>query len=249
MDGQDTWVCPFCGASALLSDDSTTSLTMHFDMGTVRGPHLFEAQVIVCPNEHCREFVLETELIPQSSGKTTKPGRKAAWRLVPQLDVPVSEGPKPAAMTLPEYVPEAVRQNYEEACAVRRSSPAAAAALARRALREVIRDFWGIDGDTLAAQLDVLRHELDPAIWEALARARVRGTLARQMEAASNAIVETDPGAAEELIRLVEALVSESYVKHQEHKEQIEEIVDLAEAKIQARLRERSPRGGQDGAP
>ena len=219
---------------------------MNFDMANVRGPHLFEARVIVCPNEHCREFVLETELVPQTGGRAAKPGRKAAWRLVPPLDVPLSEGPKPAAMTLPEYVPEAVRQNYRQACAVRRSSAAAAAALARRALTEMIRDFWAIDEATLTAQLEALEEELEPPAWEAIAKARDRGNVARQMDASADALIDADPQDAGELIGLVEMLVSESYVKHHERMEQIEEIVDLAEAKMQASLRERLPPGGED---
>ena len=248
VDGDETWVCPFCGASASPSDETSRTVSIDFDMDNVRGPHLFEARVIVCPNKQCREFVLETALIPDAGAVTVKPGRKAAWRLVPPLDVPLSEGPKPAAMTLPDYVPEDIRQNYREACAVRRSSPAAAAALARRALREMIRDFWGIDDSTLTAQLAALEDELEPPVWEAIARARDRGNILRQMDVPAGVLVDADPRDAEELIRLVEMLVSEFYVKHRERKDQIEEIVDLAEAKMQARLRERGPAEGPNAS-
>ncbi len=245
MNGDETWVCPFCGASATLPDDSTRSARIDFDMGNVRGPHSFEARVTVCPNKQCREFVLETALVPEPGMKTAKPGRKAAWRLVPELDVPLSEGPKPTAMTLPEYVPEGVRQDYREACAVRRTSPAAAAALARRALTGMIRDFWGIDDATLTAQLAALEEQLEPSVWQAIARARDRGNVVRQMDAPAG-VVDADPRDADELIRLVEMLVSESYIKQREREEQVEEIVDLMEAKIEARLNERPSAEGRE---
>lgn len=57
--------------------------------------------------------------------------------------------PKSLARQYPPYIPQPIRNDYEEACAIVNLSPKASAALARRCLQGMIHDFWGITQKTL----------------------------------------------------------------------------------------------------
>ena len=52
--------------------------------------------------------------------------------------------PESDAKPQPEFIPEAIRQDYREACRIRDLSPKASATLARRCLQGMIRDFCAI---------------------------------------------------------------------------------------------------------
>lgn len=51
--------------------------------------------------------------------------------------------PPSGAKAFPDFVPAAIRADYEEACLIVDLSPKASATLSRRALQGMIRDFWG----------------------------------------------------------------------------------------------------------
>lgn len=49
--------------------------------------------------------------------------------------------PRTAEKPCPEYIPEQIRQDYEEACLIAELSPKASATLSRRCIQSMIRDF------------------------------------------------------------------------------------------------------------
>lgn len=63
--------------------------------------------------------------------------------------------PYGGAMILPDYIPEQIRQDYQEACAVAAISPRASVVLGRRCLQGMLRDKFNITakGDNLVNEI------------------------------------------------------------------------------------------------
>ena len=53
--------------------------------------------------------------------------------------------PASSAKPQPDYIPEALRGDYEEVCAIRDASPRPLATITRRCIQGIIRDFCGIN--------------------------------------------------------------------------------------------------------
>ncbi len=130
------WTCPYCDRDTTINDTYSNS---YFDLRlkNADGFLRFTTQIIVCPNPKCKKFTLSiakrelilTEVGPDKSGAEVL----EFWRLIPPS----------SAKVFPDYVPEPIREDYKEACAIRDLSPKASATLSRRCLQGMIRDFWG----------------------------------------------------------------------------------------------------------
>lgn len=84
--------------------------------------------------------------------------------------------PASSATPFPDYVPLAIRQDYEEACAIRDLSPKASATLSRRCLQGLIRDYWKIVKSRLVDEINALEDKVDPDTWAAIDAVRKIGT-------------------------------------------------------------------------
>lgn len=82
--------------------------------------------------------------------------------------VKMSVFPRAIFKHFPDYVPKSVRQDYEEACAIRTLSPKSSATLCRRCLQGMIRDFWQIHGASLNAEIKELRGKVPASQWAAI---------------------------------------------------------------------------------
>jgi Domain of unknown function (DUF4145) len=76
------------------------------------------------------------------------------WRLLPAS----------FAKPLPDYIPEPLRRDYEEACAIRDLSPKASATLIRRCIQGIIRDFCGIPGSRLIDEIKTQRKQINDGL-------------------------------------------------------------------------------------
>ena len=117
------------------------------------GPHRLSVFYIVCPNESCRKFTLQVVLSALKRGEDEKL-EDGETTLTRQL-VPASE-----AKVFPNYIPEPVIADYNEACLIRDLSPKAAATLARRALQGIIRDFWDVKASRLADEIEQIQDKV-----------------------------------------------------------------------------------------
>ena len=142
-------------------------------------------------------------------------------------DVCLPIRPQSAAKQYPEYIPQPIREDYEEACAVLQLSPKASATLARRCLQGMIRDFWGISKDTLNAEINALKDRVQPDLWAVLNSLRQLGNIGAHMEKDTNLIVEIDPGEAEKLIKLIELLMKEWYINRHERNQLFGDILQI----------------------
>ncbi|HEY2933582.1 MAG TPA: hypothetical protein VGK99_17735 [Acidobacteriota bacterium] len=72
-------------------------------------------------------------------------------------------------------------------------------------------------------------------MWNAIDGIRKVGNIGTHMEKDVNVIVDVDPGEAEKLLRLIEVLVDEWYVRRENKKKRIADVTALAAEKDKER--------------
>lgn len=139
--------------------------------------------------------------------------------------------PKSSAKQFPDYIPEAIRQDYEEACAIVNLSPKASATLSRRCLQGMIRDFWRISKPTLNKEIDELKDKIPADLWSSIDALRQLGNIGAHMEKDTNVIVDIDPNEANSLIQLIELLMKEWYINREERRKLFSSIISTNQTK------------------
>jgi hypothetical protein len=121
--------------------------------------------------------------------------------------------------------------DYAEACQIELLSPKASAALARRCLQGMIRNFWSVSKPRLVDEINTLQAMVDRQTWEAIDALRKIGNIAAHMEKDVNLIVDVDPDEARLLIELIETLFEEWYVARHDREQRMQKIKASADAK------------------
>lgn len=138
--------------------------------------------------------------------------------------------PSSLAKKYPTYVPETIRQDYEEACAIVSLSPKASATLSRRCLQSMIRDFWQITGKTrLVDEIEALEDKVPAAQWKVLNSLRRIGNIGAHPEADVNLIIDIEPNDAQKLISIIELLIKQWYIERHEQEKLYADIIALDE--------------------
>lgn len=127
------WSCPYCFSKTTINSDKTSKSEHKLFIENAEGLRILISQFIICPNEECRRITL---LINLHEYKLIEKNWKIeelikSWQLLPTS----------YAKTFPDYIPEPLRNDYEEAMAILELSPKASATLSRRCLQGIIRDF------------------------------------------------------------------------------------------------------------
>lgn len=185
-------------------------------------------QFIACPNPDCHELTLVASLhkaIDKGRGETEIGEEISEWKLVPQG----------SGKPFPNYIPKAIRNDYNEACLIESLSPKASATLSRRCLQGMIRDFWGIKGRTLYEEVQALEDKVDGATWKAIDAVRKIGNIGAHMERDIDTIIDVDPQEAGLLIELIETLLTEWYIARSDREARMAAIVAAAAAKDEAK--------------
>lgn len=139
--------------------------------------------------------------------------------------------PNSTAKQFPDYIPQAIRQDYEEACAVVNLSPKSSATLARRCLQGIIRDFWGITENRLKDAIDKLQDKVTSTQWKVIDGVRRLGNIGAHMEKDINLIIDIDPEEADKLIKLIELLITQWYVERHNQEELFADIIGIDNTK------------------
>jgi len=139
------------------------------------------------------------------------------------------------AIQLPSYIPEQIRNDYEEACLIVNLSPKASATVSRRCIQGMIRDFWQVNKRSLNDEIVAIEDRVDPNVKQVLHSLRQIGNIGAHPEKDINLIVDVEPGEASKLIKFIEYLAEEWYIKRQHTKELLEDINGINESKQKKR--------------
>jgi hypothetical protein len=234
----ENWKCPYCGHAQVISKERhyTCLERFYYIHDWVEGLPGYSFEAIVCANADCKKLSLTLSVVRR--GEDIPPNRFQvlsifqSWRLLP------SSFAKPQ----PDYIPEALRKDYEEACAIRDLSPKASATITRRCIQGIIRDFCGIAKGRLIDEIKELRKRVNagqapagvqPDTVDAIDHIRSIGNIGAHMEADINVIVDVDPGEAQVLIELTEMLFDEWYVAREQRTQRLAQLSAIAASKAQ----------------
>jgi hypothetical protein len=241
----ENWTCPYCQHAQVIAKERYDLDIRSVDVsGCEIGDLGYALEAMVCSNDQCKKLSLKLFLVlrgrwNQDGGFEIK-GKVEDWRLLPSS----------FARPQPDYIPEAVRRDYQEACAIRDLSPNASATIIRRCIQGIIRDFCRISKKRLIDEIKELRDRVDagnaPAgvqadTVDAIDHVRAIGNIGAHMEADINVIVDVDPDEAQRLIELVELLFDEWYVARERRRQRLAELGIIAAGKKAARQQEKLP--------
>ncbi len=221
------WTCPYCGHLATITGESySESLYIVSKPETVVDNLALESTIIICPNPECDEFTVSMRLYAMKYiGKTYTVDRVIdRWDLKPFC----------AVRKLPEYIPEQVRKDYQEANLTRKISPKASAIFSRRCIQGMIRDYLDIRGNTLAEEIEQTQSKIDANTWRALDTVRKMGNIGAHFALDIDRLVDVDLDEANILVRLIEVLINGWYINREEKKVLIEEIGVLSDVNLRA---------------
>jgi hypothetical protein len=210
------WYCPFCMTEQTVTEKERQASFADLTLENEEGPRRLVVKFVVCPNPPCRKFSLNASLHGlEVVGNRSYTGKHLrSWSLVPPS----------RARSFTVALPQHVLEDYQEACLALEFSPKVAAALARRCLSEMLRDFWHVQHGRLGDELRQIKDKADPLTWEAIDAVRKSGMIGARMEIEGAEILETEPGEAKLLIGLIETLVEDWYVGREERRKRLEGI-------------------------
>lgn len=224
------WQCPFCTTEQTLTEKGRQASFADLTLENDEGPRRLVVKFVVCPNPKCSKFSLSASLHGlEIVGNRSYTGRHLkSWSLVPPS----------RARSFTIDLPQHILEDYQEACLALEVSPKVAAALARRCLSEMLRDFWHVQHGRLGDEFRQIKGTVDPLTWEAIDSIRKSGMIGARMEIEGAEILETEPGEAKLLIGLIETLIDDWYVGREERRKRLEGIRQItsegADAKIAA---------------
>ena len=214
--------CPYCGVEFIEKSDNTKIRTIDYgrdaDELAITGytwlDHEIQARYHCCPA--CERYSVRITGFDNAFSLTYPPY---------------------TGMVLPDYIPEAIRTDYLEACSILDKSPRAAATLARRCLQGMIRDFWGVHDRSLAKEMERIQDKIPADLHEALKNLRELGNIGAHMETDVNLIVDIDPGEAQKLIKLLKVLFKDWYIARHDREELYNDILAINQDKQEQRHR------------
>ncbi len=214
----DASICPFCGAVIPNISETlqTRDIKFNFYNGIYDSDWGWNLALLRCPG--CEKISYTAVGIGNMvKGKTVK------------------VFPESSAIQFPDYVPQAIREDYEEAYAICGKSPKAAATLARRCLQGMIHDYWNIHEKNLNAEVTRLKEKVPEAQWKAIDAVRGIGNIGAHMEHDVNLIIEVMPDEAETLLKLIEHLISKWYVDRHQSEDLYELVTKISSEKMEQR--------------
>lgn len=218
----NSFICPYCNHGMSLHQHTFASHDISFEGFNPRyatgsgAVHFYDSAIRVnfirCPL--CDEFTISIIGL----GSDTE-------------NLSMNFKPNSLAKQYPSYIPQAIRNDYEEACAILTLSPKSSATLARRCLQGMIRDFWGISKSKLADEIDALQNQIPAQQWRVIDGIRRIGNIGAHMERDVNCIVDIDPSEAEKLVKLLEHLIEQWYINRHEQEQLYKDIIGIDEQK------------------
>lgn len=223
----ESWRCPYCGNMATIGMyDIAEAEAKSTDIPDVADRFAAGIRIVKCPNPDCSRLSVYSS-VEQRSKYNAAVGEARLWQLIPEASV----------RNLPDYIPEAIRQDYTEAFLVKGKSPKASATLARRCLQGMLRDFWGVKSGNLNAEIRELEDmgRVDPQTLDSIDAVRKVGNIGAHMEKDVNVIVDVTEGEAEVLLALIDSLVDDWYVARHGREERSRRLKEIVASKDEQR--------------
>lgn len=215
------FLCPFCNSNMAISEDTYSVRYPSFeqDVGFIwkNNDHV--------PVDSC--IAIQFFKCPQCKNYSIFASEKGSYSK--GLKMPLI--PNSIAKQFPNYIPEAIRNDYQEAYAILNLSPKASATLARRCLQGMIRDFYKISKPTLSQEINEIKNLIPSSQWQAIDATRSIGNIGAHMEKDVNIIIEVDPNEAEQLLKLIELLIDKWYIARHDEEELYQSIVATSVSK------------------
>lgn len=136
--------------------------------------------------------------------------------------------PKTSDLSDTQYIPSDYIEDYQEAVKVLPASPKASAALSRRLLQSTLRDHFKIEENSLAKEIEKFTQlpGIPSHITDAVDAVRQIGNIAAHPTKDKNTgqIVAIEPGEAEWLIEVIEALFDFAFIQPVKLRKRKEEL-------------------------
>lgn len=187
---------------------------------TINGPRKttgIKLHILRCPNKSCSNI----SIFLNSYGKGYP---FYSGRVIPEKII----------TTIPEFVPDSIQKDINEAELIVDLSPKASATLSRRALQGMIRDFYKIsDKRTLFDEIEAICDKIDSEEYEALTSLRSIGNIGAHPEKNEdiNILLEIDQNEASQLILLVHHFIDSWYVKRDKTSKLLNDVSSLKDKK------------------
>jgi len=215
--------CPYCQQYFAPTEKNLDRGSLFFQTKDETGNAKYLSVLhVVCPNDKCKKSIIKLAVEYCEKDPDSYINVSRQHLLTKQI---LPEG---ISHSYPSYIPKQLREDYEEACKIVDLSPKASATLSRRCLQGIIRDYHGITKGRLVDEVNALQGKIEPDVWNAIDAVRKIGNIGAHMEKDVNVIVEIEPEEAQQLIRLIEMLFDEWYVRREERKKQLQAIQAIA---------------------
>ena len=206
----ETYICPFCGKEqAFRYSNDKFYIGYHLKYADRDPSTAREIFVLKCNNQNCQKVSITSFCKDK------------------QFDIE----PEFTCKKYPTYIPEQIRNDYEEAVSIIDKSPKASATLFRRCLQGMIHDYWDIKEKNLNAEITSLKDKVPTSQWDAIDGLRNLGNIGAHMEKDINLIIDIDPQEAVKLQKLVELLIEKWYIARHDEQEIYKAIVDCSNEK------------------
>lgn len=218
----DSHKCPYCNVHIPISRDTYQERHVSFErdskfvLNTIEiSPTAVTIIFIKCPS--CKNYVIGVKGV----GSYTEECET--------LFIPDS-----LAKQFPDYIPESIRQDYEEAYKIVNLSPKASATLARRCLQGMIRDFWDVkDKPNLFQEISAIESMVSPFEWKVLNNIRKITNIGAHpyKDTDINLISDIEDHEAEKLLKVIEYFLQKWYVNKHETEQLFEDIEEMKDDK------------------
>lgn len=218
------WQCPYCGSHSIVTNANHSVDVLDLEKTSRHGPLALVAVSTSCPNTDCKELELKVYWGSPKKGQYGTTGitgpAQGQRQLLPEAKV----------IPLPDDIPEEIRITYRETVLVAEISGRAGAAMARRCLQGIVRDFFEIPTNkrgNLGAELSFVKDKIDPDLWEAIQSVRGIGDIGAHMDKNVDRIIDVTPDEAGLLIKLIETLFQDWYIARKKRRANQEALRSL----------------------
>lgn len=211
-----SYKCPFCHNTFVLTSSTARTESVYFEEAYSFGKKVTSKDEITVYHYKCPECN-EISIFAIGNGEYFK-GKVFHIR------------PRSNANVLPEYVPEHIRQDYEEAYLIADLSPKASATLSRRCLQSMIRDFFKVKHGNLHNEIEQIKDKIEIDSYEALMAVKSIGNVGAHptLDPELDIIIGIEPGEAKQLLELVEMFIDEWYVARHNREQRIKKVKELS---------------------